>query len=275
MKKILLAFDGSHFSIGALEFARQMHAKNPIFVAGIFLPQVDYSALWSYSKGGKAGSTFIPLLEDEDTAEVQGNIDRFEKFCKQYNMPFSVHKDFFDFAVPELKKESRFGDLLVISSERFYEQAGTDNPNDYLKEVLHEVECPVVIIPETFDFPVKNILAYDGKEESVHAIKQFAYLFPEFAGNETMLVHFTLKDDKELPQERNIEELAALHFPRLSLLKLEADPKRQFGPWLEDKKASIVVCGAFGRSSFSQLFHKSFIADVIRSHRLPVFVAHK
>src|SRR5687767_7887011 len=112
MKKILLAFDGSHFSEGALEFARQLHNINPVYLAGIFLPQINYSALWSHSGGGKAGDLYIPLLEDEDAVAVQENIRRFEEYCIAHDIEFTVHKDFSDFALPQIKQESRFADLL-------------------------------------------------------------------------------------------------------------------------------------------------------------------
>jgi hypothetical protein len=207
MKKILLAFDGSHYSEGALAFAKRLHEKSPVFLAGLFLPQIDYSALWSYSGGGKTGSLFIPLLEDDDSIAVQANIMRFEKFCEENKIEYTTHKDFLGFALPELKKESRFADLVILSSEKFFEQAGSDGPNDYLKETLFDVECPVVVIPEKFDFPEINILAYDGKESSVYAIKQFAYLFPELAGNETMLLYVNSGENKDMPHQNEISEL--------------------------------------------------------------------
>ena len=275
MKKILLAFDGSHYSEGALEFARMLHEKNPVFLAGIFLPQIDYSALWSHSGGGKSGSLFIPLVEDEDTLAVQENINRFEKYCNSRKIEYKIHKDFFDFAVPELKKESRFADLVILSSERFFEQAGTESANTYLKEALHGVECPVVVVPEKFEFPINNILTYDGKEGSVYAIKQFAYLFPEFSTNETLLVYASEKEGEEIPQESYIMELTSRHFKKLSLCKLDANPKKNFLPWLKDKEAAIVIGGAFGGSGLSKMFHKSFMTDIITEHRLPVFIAHK
>ena len=274
MKKILLAFDGSHFSEGALEFARQLHYINPVYLAGIFLPQINYSALWSYSGGGKAEDIFVPLVEDEDAAGVKENIRRFEEYCNTHDIEFSVHKDFMDMALPQLKEESRFADLLIISSERFYEQAGKDGPNAYLKDVLHDVECPIIVVPEKFSFPVTNILAYDGKKESVYALKQFAYLFPEFTAYETILVS-ALPLEKSLPYEDNIEELVTRHYSKLKLVRLDARTKNEFASWLEDKNAAIVVCGAYSKSTMSQLFHKSFIADVIKQHRLPIFIAHK
>ena len=274
MKKILLVFDGSHFSEGAIAFARQLHNFSPVYLAGIFLPQINYSALWSYSGGGKADDLFVPLVEDEDATAVKENIRRFEDYCTTNDIGFSVHKDFMDFALPQLKQESRFADLLIISSERFYEQAGKEAPNVYLKDVLHDVECPVIVVPEKFTFPDVNILTYDGKQESVYAIKQFAYLFPEFTSYETMLVSAVPKEKKSFPQEDNIEELVSRHYSKMKLVRLDAHPKNEFAAWLEDKSQAIVVCGAYSKSFISGLFHKSFIADVIKQHRLPVFIAH-
>lgn len=275
MKKILLAFDGSHYSTGALAFVQELNKRSPVMVTGAFLPQVNYSALWSYSGGGQAGSLFIPLLEDEDATEVQQNMQQFELFCRSNKIAYTIHKDFFDFALPQIKAETRFADLLVLSSERFYEQAGANAPNDYLKEVLHSVECPVVVVPETFEFPVNNILAYDGTPASVYAIKQFAYLFPELTGNKTELVYATEKEEDGLPHQHNIDELATRHYNQLTFCRLEANPRKEFSQWLEGKTATLLVCGSFGGSVFSNIFHRSFATDVIKLKRFPIFIAHK
>jgi hypothetical protein len=275
MRKILLAFDGTNFSNGAIEFANKLNVRNPILLTGTFLPQTNFANLWSYSGGGLSGNEFIPLVEDEDAEAIQKNIKRFESYCIDNNIEYRVHKDYFDFALPGLKKESRFADLLIISSESFYENAGIAEPNDYLKEALHDVECPVIVVPEKFDFPACNILTYDGSESSVYAIKQFAYLLPELTGNETTLIYAKQNGDEKLPDELNIEELVARHFNNLSLFRFEADPKKYFNSWLLEKKSGIVVSGAFGRSGLSRLFHKSFISTAIRDHRIPVFIAHK
>ena len=104
---------------------------------------------------------------------------RFETLCQHNGIAYRVHKDFIFFAMPELKKETRFADLLIISSEKFYINLASEAPNPYLHEALNRAECPVVVVPETFRFPQRNVLAYDGSETSLFAIKQFAYLFPE------------------------------------------------------------------------------------------------
>lgn len=274
MKKILLAFDGTHFSEGAFELANSLNETNKILLTGIFLPQVDYANLWSYSGGGMAGPVFIPLVEGPDTETIEKNIERFESLCQKNGIEYRVHKDFYDFALPELKKETRFADLLILGSEKFYENIGTNEPNEYLKEALHGVECPVIVVPEKIIFPNSNILAYDGSEASVYAIKQFAYLFPELTSNPTVLVYIKEKGE-ELPDEVNIEELAARHFSDLSLSRLQANPKKYFSSWMLENKGAILISGAFGRSAFSRTFKKSFVTEIIREHKWPVFIAHK
>lgn len=275
MRKILVAFDGSHYSEGAMDFACKLNEKKKILLTGAFLPQVDYANLWSHTATGTNENSFVPLVEDESVEPVQRNIRRFENHCINNDIEYRVHKDYLDFALPELKNESRFADCLLIGSETFYEQSGTKTPNDYLKEALHKVECPVLVVPEKFDFPQRNILSYDGSPASVYAIKQFTYLFPEFAGNATLLVYAGEKGEDVLPHELNIQELVARHFIDLSLIKLETKPHEDFSTWLAEKTGAILVSGAFGRSDLSRLFHKSFVTDIISDHRLPVFIAHK
>jgi hypothetical protein len=274
MKKIILAFDGPHFSEGAFDFARRMNEISPVLLTGIFLPQIDYSALWSYSAAAGAGMV-IPLLEDDDAATIVQNIERFKSLCQMNNIEFRVHKDFTDFALPGLKLETRFADLMILGSESFYEYLGVNEPNAYLKDAIHNSECPVLIVPEQYAFPEKNILAYDGSDSSVYAIKQFAYLFPEFTDNKTVLLYAGAEDESSFPEEQNIEELCSRHFSDLTLFKLSVDPQKYFAVWSSEKQGSMLVSGSFGRSAVSMMFKKSFVSDIIRDHKLPVFIANR
>ena len=275
MKKIILAFDGTHFSEGAFEFARRLNELQPILLTGVFLPQTQLANLWSYADGAGIGSSFIPMLEDSESELVQKNIDRFEKLCQGNGIDYRVHKDFFDFAIPELKKESRYADLLVLGSELFYENIGTGSPGDYMRDALQDVKCPVLLVPEKFDFPESIILAYDGSDDSVYAIKQFAYLFPELTNRNSLLVYANTDAEEDFPDKILVEELAARHFSNLTLFKLDVKPKKYFSTWISEKKSAMLVSGSYGRSGLSQLFKKSFVKEVIADHRLPVFIAHK
>ncbi len=268
MKKVLIAFDGVNYSEGAMEFAYKLNKLSPIFLTGIFLPQTQLSSLWSYSDAP------IPLAEDDEFDAMNLNIEKFEKDCKERNIQYSLHKDIFNLAIPSLSRESVFADLLILASEEFYQSFGTREANAYLEDALHEVECPVVIVPDHFSFPEKIILAYDGSTESVYAIKQFVYLFPELCNRPSMLAY---ANDREvgIPKEMNIRELVDRHFNHPEYVDLQFDGRKYFDSWLEENQGAILVSGSFGRSYFSQLLKKSFVHEVIGQHKLPVFIAHK
>src|ERR1051325_3777806 len=203
MKKILLAFDGRHYSRSAIEFVARINEKSPVLLTGVFLRQVDYANLFSYWGGGSAGPMFIPVAEGDQPKVSEENIREFENFCQHNGIEYRIHKDLKDFALQELKTETRFADLLIISSDTYYAAPYDKQPNDYLMDTLHGVECPVIVLPGEAAFPETTILAYDGSASSVYAIKQFAYLFPEWSDLETILVYANEKEGEELPEETN------------------------------------------------------------------------
>ena len=88
--------------------------------------------------------------------------------------------------------------------------------------------------------------------------------------NETLLVFSGTKKALFLTSN-TYEELATQHFKNLTLFKLEINPKKYFDTWASEESGAIVVSGSYGRSSLSQLLHKSFVTDVIAAHKLPVF----
>ncbi len=274
MKKLLLAFEGTRFPENAFEFARKMNEIQPVFLTGIFLPQADYANLWSYTDA-ISGSIFIPFTEDAGEGNLETNIEMFENLCKKYKIACHVHRDFYDFALPQLKKETRFADLLIFGVDPYNKKLFAAEPNEHLQDILHQVECPVLVVPDIFEYPVTNILSYDGSESSVYAIKQFAYLFPEMANHPTLLVYAGENKDSVIPEKENIEELAARHFPSLTIMKLDINPGKYFNTWLSERKSAILISGAFGRSSFSLTMKKSFISEIINEHKLPLFITHR
>jgi len=277
MKKVLLAFDGSNFSEGAFEFARRLNDFEPILATGVFMPQVDYANLWSYAAAANAGTglAYIPLIEEEESDLVRNNVQRFEELCQKNGIAYRVHQDLFDFALPELKKESRFADVIILGGELFYKGISETNQFLYLRDAIHATESPIIIVPEKYEFPTTNVLAYDGSSESVYALKQFAYLLPDLAKNPTLLVYSEGDQDKDFPSKQQIVELATQHYRDLTFYKLELNPRKFFNTWITNEKGSILICGSFSRSAFSQLFKKSFIRDIIIDHKIPVFIAHK
>jgi len=273
MKKVVIAFDGNHFSEGAFEFVRRLNELQPILLTGVFLSDARSADFWNYAGG--LGGPFLPVIENNETEVLKQITARFEKLCCRNGIDYRVHTDINALAIPELEKESTYADLLVIGSEKFYENIGANSPNEYLQGVLNSVGCPLLLVPEKFDFPESIVLAFDGSTQSVYAIKQFACLFPELTGMPTLLVYVNESMEEDFPDKVLIEELVARHFSDLAMFKLSINPKKYFSTWISDKKSSLLVSGAYGRSGLSQLLKKSFVSDVITMHQMPVFIAHQ
>lgn len=274
MKKIILAFDGGNFSKGAFEIARQLNAKEPILLSGIFLPQIIFSSPLSYTKRSKGTPVYIPIFSEEEIEAIEKNIERFKMFCLSNRIEHRVHKDFDDFPLSELAKETRYADLLILGSEIFYEELDSIKPNFYLENALHHSECPAIVVPEKFNFPESVIITYDGGKNCVYAIKQFVYLFPELTNMRTLVLYCDNKNN-EAPEKSNIEELLAKHFSDLAFFTVDTDFKKYFTAWTIKNPVPIVIAGSYGRSALSQLFKKSFITEIIIKYKTPVFIAHK
>src|SRR3954469_10270261 len=103
MKKILIAFNGNYFPDSALEFALQINRTQPVLLTGVFIPQATYSYLWSRSSVASA-ALFPPFVEEVSSEIVEENIVRFKEWCQTNNVKYKVHKDIYDFALPELIK---------------------------------------------------------------------------------------------------------------------------------------------------------------------------
>jgi len=274
MKKLIIALDGQHFPQGAFEFAKSIHKNTKVLLAGVFLSPVDYSKLLAYTS--MQGVALMPewLTRTSDDVLVSKNISLFTDACTEAGIDFRIHKDTDQMALSSLIEETRFADALLISSDLFYANVSSDQPNFYLEEVLKRSECPVMLVPESYTEPGQVVLAYDGNESSVFAIKQFAYVFAELAKKETILLS-VLNHEDDLPDYNLISELLSRHYPNLKIQTLHLKHKKDFATWMEDKPNSFIVMGAFSRSILSHFFKKSFASDVIHDIKMPLFISHK
>jgi hypothetical protein len=270
MLKISIQFDGGHFSEGAFQFARELSEVTRISVTGSFLRQSAFVNDWN-----PAPLVGIPLLAfGDEQADENSVMEKFTTACKNSQINYHIHNYEHTIGYPALQKQTRFSDVFVVGSEVFFKNISGTVPNEYLKDLLHIAECPVIIVPESFEFPSTIVLAYDGSASSVFAIRQFARLFPEFAEKRTILAYAGDKDD-QIPDLKYIKEFAGCHFNNFGYLKIDAKGRKGFSDWLTGIKAPMVVAGSFGRPELYEAVRKSFLTDVIHAHNAVVFIAHK
>ena len=100
--------------------------------------------------GTGEGMAIMPewLIKNDDEEIINKNIQHFEEACMAEGLHYRVHKDNDLMALSSLVEETRFADILLVSSELFFKNVAPRQPNFYLEEVLKRSECPVMLIPE-------------------------------------------------------------------------------------------------------------------------------
>ncbi|MBS1771955.1 MAG: hypothetical protein JST82_03785 [Bacteroidetes bacterium] len=270
MKKVLALFDGFHFSANMLEFANKLNQSGNILLTGLFLPSIDYTDVLLLYAGGMVGPLSIPTV-DTDPADIKKNIALFKDYCVRNNIEHRIHDEIYDNVKKVIEQESLFADLMLLDGTSFYSTLGSITQNEYQESIARRAGCPVVIASNNFSEPESIVIAYDGTESSVFALKQFTYLLPELCSLPAVVVYATT-DEKNIPDLAGMEELCSRHFKDLTFFKLDADPKRYFNTWMMDRGKAMLITGGYGTGAFMR---KHFAEDVIKDHQLPVFIAHK
>jgi hypothetical protein len=272
MKKILFLCDGDNFSKGAFEFIKQIAGNESLVAKGLFFTPIGISQLVPIG--------FIPIsepyvrLKEHEKELVQKSQKRFVRECEASGIKHQVHVYTNEWSKEILEEESRYADLIVISEELFCSDALDRQPNYFMEQILRMSECPVVVVPEKFRNIERIAVAYDGKKESMFALKQFVALFPDLLGLPTEIVHIKNDASEDIPNRDLLGEYTSAHFEAQFTSKLHFDPNKYFTSWLENKKNVFLIAGSFSRSAFSNLFRESFAKEIISKHSCPIFISH-
>ena len=65
MKKVIIPFDGGHYSEGAYAFIKKMHNISPVELTGVFLPSVVYARL-VLLPAAMSAPVYFPAEEEYD-----------------------------------------------------------------------------------------------------------------------------------------------------------------------------------------------------------------
>jgi hypothetical protein len=254
MKQVLIVGVGHHSPKGPISFLHSMQGKEPVHAKGLFFRPTDHAA-----------------LAEKEVVAVHKAL--FSSQCEQYHIPYSLHDNDREWDKDLLQKESRFADLILISGAFFY--AGTDNNSQYLREVLYSAECPVLLVPENFTTIQHLFMAYDGSRDSLYALKQFCYLFPDLTDLPTEILYLNEATSDDIPDLASLKQFTRAKFDCMSFSRLHFNANDYLASWISEKKNALLVSGSFGRSPVSYIGQRSFSEDVIREHQLPVFIAHR
>ncbi len=272
MKKILVAVDHREININVLDFACYIAKLTHSKLAGVFVDKKELQEQPMktpvYSATAASSTTGTPITEVMDQ-----NIRLFKEACTNRGANCIIHKDM-AISVDDIIQESRFAELLIVDPAMSFGEKREEIPSHYIKEVLAKSECPVLLAPFSFYGIDEVVFAYDGKSESVYAIKQFIYLFPELTGKKVTVLQVNEDGGNVFIGKEKIGELLQLHYSSIGFQLLSGKASDKLFGYLLGKKNVFVVMGAFGRSMLSGIFKHSTAELVIKTINLPVFIAH-
>ncbi len=128
---------------------------------------------------GSTVSSDAPLTELKDEC-IRRNLGVFEHACEETGInanPLIIN----DHLVETVLLECRYADLLLIDPAMSLSIATAGHSPSFVRNVLAQAECPVILMPERFDGLEEIVFAYDGSPSSVFAIKRFCAIFSRLA----------------------------------------------------------------------------------------------
>ena len=277
MKKIIAAFDGLKYAENTAACALNLANRTQTHLVGVFPDDLTYTSYLIHELVIKKGVTADQLkkFELKDAAARKASAEKFEKACKQAGIQYSLHYDK-KVAIQGLKHESIYADMLVISMKETFSHFPEKPPTRFIRDLLSDTQCPVLLVPEKYKGIEKVVLLYDGEPSSVYAIKMFSYLLPEFADLPAEVISVNPANKSlHLPDNKLMKEFMKRHFPKAGYTILKVMAEEAIVKKLkEQQENTLVVLGAYRRGSVSRWFRESMADVLMKEVRLPLFIAH-
>lgn len=275
MKKILFVTDALDLHLENLEFAGYISGLFKSKLLAIFLENDESemrtdSMIRAAAVNAGLNVTEEPVSLKQHTCDT--NIQRFKTACESKGIDCAVHRDRGN-PLAEVILESRYADLILLNVGTSFTANPEGTPSEFVKDVMSNAECPVVIMPNTFSSISELVFTYDGKASSIHAIKQFTYLFPQFKDLKTVVV--SINPEQVSPEERyKFREWMHSHYNYLDFLSTEGNVEIGLVELLMERDKAFIVMGAYGRNMISNFLRPSHANAVIKLISQAVFIAH-
>lgn len=278
MKKIIAVFDGLKFSESTLQYAIHFARQKDTMLVGVFLEDYSYHSYKIYdliSEEGGGLDTKRRHLDKKDEKARASAVAHFEKACQVADVKYTFHKDR-GIALHELLKESIYADLLVINKKETLTHHPETIPTRFIRDLLADVQCPALLVPQKFREPGQLVLLFDGEPSSVHAIKMVSYILAsDFSLPVEIVTVNTGKNKISTTDNRLMKEFIKNRFPHARYISLKGEAETQIVNYIKKQETeSMVALGAYRRSKVSRWFRPSMADLLMKETKFPLFIAH-
>lgn len=277
MKKFLAVFDGYRFTKSTAQYAVELTAAAAAHLVAVFPNDPVYRSfnIAEVYKKSKQPETELQRLEEKDRLRMERSIAQLKQICTKAGISFTIRREK-GFALPELKQESMFADFLILYEGEAFSNYRQEPPTRFIRELLADVQCAVLLVPAVYKKIDAITLLYDGSPAAVYAVKMFSYVLGNLS---TMPVEvFTVQDRNTSLRDTETElfrEFIRQHFPAARFKVVKGAAEDRILRHLQQHAANeLVVLGAYRRTELSRFFRASMADVLMRVLDTPLFVAH-
>ena len=277
MKKIIAALDGLKFSDATSTYAAWIAKHNNAHLVGVFLDDFTYTSYKIYDLVTKEGVSERELRQysARDKITRDNAVTAFETICRNEGISYSIHHDR-NIAFRELLHESIYADLLVIDTKETLTHYEEKAPTRFIRDLLSNVQCPVLLVPQHFTAFEKTLFLYDGEPYSVYAVKIFSATLPSLSALPAEVISAKgFYGDLHVPDSRLMKEFIKRHYPKAVFTVLKGQVEDEIIAHLKKENTNaIIVSGAYRRSTASRFFKHSMADVLMHELKFPLFIAH-
>lgn len=173
-----------------------------------------------------------------------------------------------------LVAQTRFADLLIIGASTSVRDHIPDCLSGFVKSLLRQAECPVMIPPANFESIDRIVFAYNGSKSSVFAIKQFTYLFPQFTDRPVTVLEINKHYDMKIAERSHMLDWLQQRYRTVDFEQWQGSAPYALFRYFLGKENLLLVMGSFGRSALSEALKPSAATKVLKYVNVPVFITH-
>ncbi|PSL34662.1 hypothetical protein [Chitinophaga ginsengisoli] len=277
MKKILAVIDAINYKeeqLDAIEYMAGMLKGNLTIVMLEEVNSITPLMAPDFAAGvpGRYYEVVIKASEEKSRI-IKENTESMRQACLTRGLTCAVHNDK-GFAAEEVILESRFADLVLLGKELSFPFLFDTEPTGFVKNVLSNAQCPVLVIPEDMSVVKGVIFTYNGTFSSMYAIKAFAGIFPELVAKDATVVYVCEKGHDTIPHEKLLKEYLDSYNKNVSYKIFSGKADTVLQAYLDQKQDHITTFGAYGRSRLSRFFNSSSAENILRIMKGPLFITH-
>jgi nucleotide-binding universal stress UspA family protein len=273
---MLVGVDGSAYSTAAVELG--IHWAQRYDAVLVALGVIDAPTICKAEPVPLGASAYKAHRDATLLADADHKVTQFMEHCVQRCAEADVACQVLQEVgspVERILLEAQQADLILLGQQTYFHFETQEKPDDTLHTVVKQSPRPVVVVPATLPKGGAVVVAYDGSLHATRALQMFQALGLASAYD----VHVVCVDAEQERAVHCVEHAVTfLHghnvVAKAHALATSASPAHVLLEQVQQLDASLLVMGAYGRSTLREFFCGSLTHTMLQESPVPLFLYH-